>query len=356
MKQMTQGRKACAALVLAFSSIVIVAVSLKITTYGNSDLPQSVIIKKDECRPSLLPPPILVDPNGTWSVTYQYDTDNDAVGWTWHSGPGSDRPKYYTTWHGMGQPAYPQFAPGRVSSALDKQNTSLVLYGSSHIREILFALMRLEYGMDMSGTLSRNLTSLPAGTNIKPGCDPTKSGHIAGRYGVDINLCGFPSRRVIQELGPNVAFGFKTFLHTPDAEAHFLEFLEHKGLRYPDIIVMDAGIWGLRGKKTGGSAQTVLAPSEEWQYCMEWIRRSFPRSHILLVHEGPISVLEHFQALAQNTTTPKQRVSILRKDALLQKKPPLMPCAHGCAGPVINTLAVQLVEWLEHRHSAAYDC
>jgi hypothetical protein len=76
------------------------------------------------------------------------------------------------------------------------------------------------------------------------------------RYGVDLAACGEPGFRLVPELdgsgspsaaSSRVAVGFKTYMHTPDAEDVLLRKLAASGLREPDVLIVEAGSpWGLR--------------------------------------------------------------------------------------------------------------
>eukprot|EP00548_Thalassiothrix_antarctica_P001133 CAMPEP_0194137886 /NCGR_PEP_ID=MMETSP0152-20130528/7719_1 /TAXON_ID=1049557 /ORGANISM="Thalassiothrix antarctica, Strain L6-D1" /LENGTH=261 /DNA_ID=CAMNT_0038835081 /DNA_START=57 /DNA_END=839 /DNA_ORIENTATION=+ len=157
-----------------------------------------------------------------------------------------------------------------------KNSTKVVLYGSSHLREIYFSLIRLERGLKFNEPLEeevRNVGSRPtSGIPNQLICDKEKSGWVDGMYGLNIQACGFPGKRLVPELGPNVAIGFKTFLHTPDAERAFLGFLEQKSMADPNVVVVDVGIWGPRGKRIGDSNATdfVMERVDELRYYLDW--------------------------------------------------------------------------------------
>jgi hypothetical protein len=63
-----------------------------------------------------------------------------------------------------------------------------------------------------------------------------------GKYGVDLVNCGPPGFKVITELSHNLSIGFKTFLHTPDAERSMMERLAQAG-QTPKVVVADIAVW-----------------------------------------------------------------------------------------------------------------
>lgn len=136
-------------------------------------------------------------------------------------------------------PATPPFTKYSLQLVLDKsaapeENTndnksSVVLYGSSHMREIYFSLVRLERGIKFDAELEESVMQLRCGNKKEeqdPSCDPDGTEWLLGNYGVDMAACGPPGKRVVKELSnrSSVAIGFKTYLHTPDAEDLFVAF------------------------------------------------------------------------------------------------------------------------------------
>jgi hypothetical protein len=215
-------------------------------------------------------------------------------------------------------------------------------------------MIRLEKGLPFDSPLPLNMTYIPSGYTAitNRACDPNRTGFRDGLMGVDLDKCGLPGRRLVPELGGRVGIGFKTFLHTPDADALFLDFLETHHVRRPDILVTDVGIWGPRGKKLGGSAQSVWTKQQEIDYNLKWIQQSFPHSQVLMVYERDSDVLAGITNMTNNHNN-TNRISLYRKDFLLGKKLNNTPCGHGCAGPVVATIALQIVEWLGRMQTSA---
>ena len=248
-----------------------------------------------------------------------------------------------------------------MATLLKRHNASLVFYGSSHMRELYASVIRLEQGLPYNAVLPENITHLPSGSRYKSKeCDPARRGWISGLLGVDLEKCGLPGRRMVPELGRRVAIGFKTFLHTPDADAQFLDFLTENNLRSPSFLVVDVGIWGVRGDKMGGSSTFTMAPEKELEYYLDWIQSSFPRSKIVFVYE-PLDLFPSLQAqllsaIQKEVDSGRHSVFVLRKDYLLRNRPRKMPCGHGCAGPVMETLAAIFLEWLNEILSGHSPC
>lgn len=275
-------------------------------------------------------------------------------------------------------PNSPPFVRYSLQSALERRNlrsapthenhspSSVVLYGSSHLREVYFSLIRLERGLKFDAPLEDAVTRLPSGLRKDQraaSCDPDDSGWIHGHYGVDLDACGVPGKRLVPELTTNetngvddrantsVAIGFKTFLHTPDADDLFLEFLQTQHLRHPSFLVVDLGIWGARGPKLGGKnssgrTSSVLTPGEEVDYYFDWLQRSFPNSTLVYIYEP--TNLRHLilPRLVRDSLVEQRHSVVLRKDLIQSLRPAGMPCGHGCGGPVTMALAMLLMDFM----------
>jgi hypothetical protein len=182
-----------------------------------------------------------------------------------------------------------------------RRHRTVVFYGSSHLRELYFSFVRLARGLDYNNMvdLGQNVTTVGSGFPDTQGnrslCDPKRTGSAQGAYGVDLVNCGAPTIRLVPELvgkssnnhNISVAIGFKTFVHTPDADARFLKVIDSYGLRHPDILLVDIGIWGLRGNKRGGSATSTFTPDQELEYYFSWISNNFPSSRVVWIYELP---------------------------------------------------------------------
>jgi len=223
--------------------------------------------------------------------------------------------------------------------------TSIVFYGSSHIRELHHAFVRLKRGLHYLDQLESNLTILRSGVPTNQLlCDPRKTGFVDGKYGVDLENCGLPGKRVVPELGENVAIGFKTFLHTPEADQIFADWLQAVDLRHPQVLIADVGIWGARGARRTTSLNYSLSLEEEIDYYLFWLRETFPETKLVLIvstSDGPLhSKLNQF-------SEHDPAVFLLRKDIVMKGMLPRMACGHGCKGPVLVLLATVLLDWLE---------
>ena len=228
-----------------------------------------------------------------------------------------------------------------VRKPWDSKNNTVVFYGSSHLRELYFSFIRLDRGL-LSGTkLERVVMNVGSGHWGK-NCDPNHTGFVNGNYGLDLINCGSPSRRLVPELGEGVAIGFKTFLHTPEADGRFASFLESNGLQHPDVVILDAGIWGTRGGKMNGT----MTPIQEIEYYIRWVRTTFPSSQLVWIFGG--SSMGGLDDLILPRLPTDASSVIVRKDLLMKNKPRRrkLPCGHGCAGPVIDILALLIRDWL----------
>lgn len=230
-----------------------------------------------------------------------------------------------------------------------KNETTIVFYGSSHLRELYFSLIRLRRGISWQEKLEPVVMQVGSGI-------PDKINHRevskCGGEGVDIAHCGQPAKRLVPELGRGVAIGFKTFLHTPDAEDLFVEFLSNVGLRHPSVFVVDVGVWGPRGNHRGGRAQTILHPLEEIQYYLDWIQTTFPSSRVVYVYDNKHSSQEYVRKHAAVILDRLLQIAddgngvVIRKDIVMNGMPESFPCGHGCAGPVMEVVARLFLGWL----------
>jgi hypothetical protein len=109
---------------------------------------------------------------------------------------------------------------------------TLAFYGCSYMRELMVELVRLNRRLaptfKSKGQPGNNYDDLPEEVHIvtggtNPSC--VNNNLNVPAPGVDLKTCGLPTFRLVPELGPGVAIGFKTFLHTPDADQSFLDRL-----------------------------------------------------------------------------------------------------------------------------------
>ena len=245
--------------------------------------------------------------------------------------------------------------------------TSIVFYGSSHIRELHLAMIRLKRGLHYLDELEDNVTKISGGELLQLNprvdiCDPGHQGWKGSKYGLDLYNCGLPKKRLVPELGPHIAIGFKTFLHTPDADQLFLEWLEDDdvNLRHPDVLIADVGIWGPRGDKTTDTLQYVMTLTEEIDYYLHWLRDSFPNTLLVLVlgpSDGSLRYCEKQVHMAlQKLEKRDPGVFLLRKDFVVKRMPPDMECMHGCKGPVLTLLATIVMDGLGLVTAASQKC
>lgn len=245
-------------------------------------------------------------------------------------------------------------------------NHSLVFYGSSHLREVYFALIRLHRGISYNAILEDTVKLVGSGSPESPTynatiCDPGHTGWVQGKYGVDLLHCGPPGKRLVTELSPRVAIGFKTFLHTPQADEEFVDFLQECNLSSPSIVVVDVGIWGPRGTRISSALMTTMSPLEELNYYLDWIQRTFSTSTIVFIYDNLYKEMEQYgytsslvlERIQDAVSSNKNRAVLLRKDWIVRDIPRDMPCGHGCAGPAVQVLAHLLLDWLEQ---TASDC
>ena len=241
---------------------------------------------------------------------------------------------------------------------LTRNQTSLVFFGSSHIRELYKEFIRLHKGLDYNGKLPREVNKVSNGLATDT-CDPNRTGYKEGLYGVDLMACGAPGKRMVPELGERVAIGFKTFLHTPMADQLFVDWLTNRTLRYPNIIVTDVGVWGPRGKKMAGTLNYSLTLEQEIDYNINWLRTNFPTTTLIFIVEH-----QFYDVGIEPIVNPRlidfvksdHRSVVVRKDLVMKKMPPGMKCDHACSGPVLVVLVHLILDWLQETIYAENEC
>jgi len=232
---------------------------------------------------------------------------------------------------------------------ITNNQTSFVFFGSSHIRELYKEFIRLHNGFDFNKVLSRQVNMVHSGVK-NMACDPNRTGYKDGLYGVDLDACGLPGRRMIPELGERVAIGFKTFLHTPIADESFVDWLAMQALRYPQVIVTDVGVWGPRGKKVTAELNYTITLNEEIDYNLNWLRTTFPTSAIIFIVEHQfydIGIEPSVNPRLLEFVKKDKRSVLVRKDLIMQQMPARMKCDHGCSGPVLVVIVHLILDWLE---------
>ena len=205
--------------------------------------------------------------HGVWFTNHQTNKlgNIDDSAWTWIDETGRH-------WR------VDDFEHSAWTSAL-----SVVFYGSSHLRELHNEIVRWHLGV--SGD-HRNImvTRVSSKSCFEAGCGRCsyRNGFAGSPLpyldGVDLKSCGPPGYRIVEELSGTFAFGFTTYIHTPLAEALFLERLSQDGLRHPDTVIVDCGIWGPRGRtgtneSDGANVYDYTVPSftEEVNYFVSWV-------------------------------------------------------------------------------------
>ena len=118
-----------------------------------------------------------------------------------------------------------------------------------------------------------------------------------------------------------------------------MDFLAKNGLRNPDVMIMDVGIWGATGARIKGNNMTA---EQEFDLYQTWLHDTFPTTTFVWVFGGT--------RLLDAPLLPRismERSFLIRKDMLVPKtKDQELPCKHGCAGPVLRVIALLIREWL----------
>jgi hypothetical protein len=343
---------------------------------GDSWIPSQSISKpcvelphaaKLEC---LLKPPNF---DGQWTVENVHYS-SQVSSWTWHQTSVKQHNATNSVISVPNMAPFRQYSLASLLSSSNRNAASVVFYGSSHIREVYFAMIRMARGRPFNAPLEPHIMrvgSAPFGYKETVACGDTPQ-DFDKRRGIDLEACGEPGKRLVPELSSgdnssNVAIGFKTFLHTPDADDVFLEFLTANNLRHPTVLIVDVGIWGNRGPKTSdrhnprfSRTHGVLQPKGEVEYYLQWISSNFPQTNIVYVYErgyNPTDDLEplllpgiydlDYQQRQRSSNRHQRPLSwVIRKDLIQQSRPKDMPCAHGCAGPVTMVIATMILDWM----------
>jgi hypothetical protein len=217
---------------------------------------------------------------GVWRTEQTRDSGHvDDSAWTWIDGSGRH-------WR------VDDFEHSAWTSAL-----RVVFYGSSHLRELHNEIVRWHLGVPGDYLLPEVVTKVASKSCFGAGCG--RCSHRAGFAGaslpyldgVDLKSCGPPGYRIVEELSSTFAIGFKTYIHTPLAEALFLERLSQDGLHHPDVLVVDCGIWGPRGRtgfneSDGANVYDYALPSstEEVNYFVSWVHSHFADSLVVWIY------------------------------------------------------------------------
>ena len=250
------------------------------------------------------------------------------------------------------------------------QDLPVVMYGSSHLRELYFALVKIQRGLTWRMEyLESNVMKFRPGTlKNQEKCDPNQTGYVEGKFGIDLENCGLPDKAMDAVLvnGTTLARGFKTFLHTPDADKVFAAFLKENHMERPAAAIVDVGVWGTRGHRVTDRFNYTLTPDEEFDYYFNWLDATFSHNastRILLILEdkeyydinfnklmngtgvGSFGDMVHRRTFQYAASNPF--VTLLRKDKITVTKPEDMQCRHGCGGPIMTIVANLTLDWLE---------
>jgi len=276
---------------------------------------------------------LFIDKGNFWSV------DANRT-WTWHN-QGSE--VVISTRH-----------KANISLQRSFANVSLLLYGSSHVRALYFHILRLHRGWMPQQKLESYIMDVPSGYP-NGDCDPGHTGFRDGLYGVDLEQCGEPGKRVVTEVSSTFIYAFKTFLHTPQADDRLLDFLQENQLRHPRVVVVDVGVWGPRGNKQSKFNERELSYKQEVEYFVSFLENSFPKSSLVFIFDSVLPNLKEssYPSEQDQADIILQRISrvqsavIWRKDWLLESRPDELPCRHGCEGPLLHLMALQLWAFLQ---------
>jgi hypothetical protein len=255
----------------------------------------------------------------------------------------------------------------------------VVFYGSSHLRELHNEVLRWHLGVPGDYSLPSAVTDIASSSCLNcTRCFRTEAtkGSFLYLQGVDLEACGPPGYRVVGELSETVAIGFKTYIHTPRAEALFLERLSRDGLRHPDVVFVDCGVWGPRGRlgfneQDGPDAYDYMLPShvEEVEYFVSWVHTHFAESLVVWIYgfcerycnllrfdiqQSIVDAVEKSRTLGRHVDADllvnksklagcschyDHRGVLPDLPATAAVRPSEMRCAHGGAGPALRILA-----------------
>ena len=243
-----------------------------------------------------------LSPAGSWT--------RHGTGWAWRDSTGRIFP--------AARPAQKRWSFATFPKA------AVVLYGSSHTRELYLEILRVHFGTSSSDVCpgksnlggcetdaeaeARGQRAAPVAAPMWAQCLPAHTTRVGSRSpyeycmhgqeqgfaascngwpprleGINIKLCGAPGFRIATELAPaRLAVGFKTYPLTPETEAVLLERLQAAGMRHPDVAVAEfPPPWGFRGARQG----PAMTEEQERSYYVKWVHEvAFPRTPVLWVH------------------------------------------------------------------------
>jgi hypothetical protein len=123
-----------------------------------------------------------------------------------------------------------------LAAATPTKPRTIVFVGTSFTRAIYFEGMKLVLGQD---ELSEEDKRIPSYTVEHSGCN------LPGKAGVDLDMCGPPGFKVVQNDQFRLIFHFKTYLYTPWADGLMLSKITRELAGQPaDLLVLGSAEWG----------------------------------------------------------------------------------------------------------------
>ena len=148
----------------------------------------------------------------------------------------------------------PLFDCEKLSVDRTRRSTSVVLYGSSHIRQLALWLWRLMHNRTLSDPSPAWLQSKAAGATTWEGRRCGKSSVVVDPDDAELAKrewpCGAGGPAHMWDMPVcngahtlQVYYQVKTHWHTPDNEAHLLSRLAYANLSKPDFLVTEWSVW-----------------------------------------------------------------------------------------------------------------
>lgn len=155
-----------------------------------------------------------------------------------------------------------------------KNDLTIIMYGSSHIRMLMFSLVKFltnkelpkwMFRMDKGGASGKDCPSLKR-AGLQPIC-----GHT-GWQTHQINVCK-------EQIKFNIFYKFKTFTHTPEEDELFLTLVKnHSIFKRPDLIILEGSgsLWGPRVRSYTEKQVPGMSFDTQRDYFYKMMKKQFP--------------------------------------------------------------------------------
>jgi len=247
-------------------------------------------------------------------------------------------------------------------SSINEQVTKLAgksvfFYGTSFCRELYFEMVRGLYNREMltfeemfipsyktqvafGGKCGRKSNNKLSESFGKRACLLGPTGcNLPGKAGIDRALCGWPNNRSEYSSEVDIHFQFKTYVSTPEHDAHVLaKIISHN----PDYLILGSAEWGIN--KYLKSARNH---SEQAADFLDPIFKNFPGKKIFVYNNGYNRSSKYVREYIQNRIDlGDTSVAIFDMGNIkfeLRTKG-IKPNGHGYSGPITKATTQSILD------------